>query len=756
VTLRWLIATCALASCIGSNEVPCGDGRVCPPNNTCDDVNHRCNSPEQTAACQSLADGASCTFEGVSGVCDAGACQPLVCGDGIRTGTEACDGSDLGSATCLTAGYYNPDGLACSPFCTFDTTACVGRCGDGIVNGPELCDGSPPDGACIDEGLDAGPLACSASCGASLAECARFGWNAEPLPLSFASAITGTGDDDLWVVGDGGVALHYNGAAWTQVPTGITDDLFRISAAAPDDVWAVGSAEVLHWNGSAWSNASAPGGAYTDIWAGSGVVAAATTTGVVSWNGASWQLVGAYPGTAIGVIRGTGANDLWAADSTELWHWNGTTWSASLAAAAQSISAVAPDDVWLSGSVGPMFESVIAHWNGSTWTQYASEVTDLYTAIVANAPNDVWIGGTGGTAYHFDGGAFTEALALSDGGGGGALASLQSFGPGDIVGLSTDGVVYRYRGQAYVQWSPDLPGPAIKLWLDSGSDVFFADNSGHIAHWDGSSWTGETAIVDPHVVSLFGTGSDNVWATSGSAAYRYAPASGAWTRQASFPFDSETILWGTSASDMWAFGATVAGHYDGSAWTTSSMIAASFATGTSASDVWAAGDDAIAHWDGTSWSAVPSPSADPLVGIASIAVDRVVAADARYVYTWDGTSWSQAFVPVIERIIAIGATAPDQIVVATQTELAQFDGTQWSLMRVPADQVDDPGASLVALAMTPNMYAILVNRTTLPVVVRALLRTKPWVCEAHETECTNGVDDDCDGLIDALDPDCPH
>ena len=125
--MRWLVAIALFSGCIRSAEVSCADGTVCPPGNTCDDANHRCISPEQTAACSSLGEGAMCTFAGVQGTCRAGACDPLLCGDGVRTGTEACDGSDLGSADCTTAGFYEPGGLACTPFCTFDTSSCVGR-----------------------------------------------------------------------------------------------------------------------------------------------------------------------------------------------------------------------------------------------------------------------------------------------------------------------------------------------------------------------------------------------------------------------------------------------------------------------------------------------------------------------------------------------------------------------------------------------------------------------------------------------------
>ncbi len=754
--MKHLVLLCALASCIRSNEVTCGDGRVCPPGNTCDDVDHTCISPSQAAACEGLADGNACTFEGVSGTCDAGVCQPLVCGDGIRTGNEACDGSDLGSATCLTAGFYNPDGLACTAFCTFDTSSCVGRCGDGIINGPELCDGSPPDGACIDEGLDAGPLACSASCGASLAGCARFGWVAEPVSLATTTSISGTSDDDLWVVGNGGVALHFNGAAWTQVPTGITGDLIRVSAAGSDDVWAIDSTEVIHWTGAQWTNANAPAGSYTDIWATSGFVAAGTATGIVAWDGTAWQMLGSYAGGAVLAIRGTSATDVWAADATKLWHWNGASWSTSLTAQTFSIAAVAADDVWISGSVGsPTFGSLLAHWNGAAWTQYASELAGLYGPITADAPNDAWIS-EDQSAYHFDGVAFETTLPLSAGARG-ELGELHSFGPGDIVAVSTNGVVYRYRGQAYVEWDPSVATIPGQSWMDNGDDIFVTDTPGHISHWDGTTWTGTTTIVDSAGFdSVFGTGSDNVWAaSSGGSLYRYAPASQTWTKQAT-TFSGGTVLWGTGSNDMWGFSATQAGHYDGSTWQMSAFTPVMAATGSSSTDVWALGPTAISHWDGTAWTTVVYPSAQPLVGIASIGTNRVVAVDTAYAYTWDGTSWSQALVPVLEGITHVAATAPNQVIVATPTELAQFDGTEWAPVRLPGDQTSNPNASINTLMITPNTYAMTVALTTQPFVVRGLLRTKPWVCEATETECGNGVDDDCDGLIDGLDPDCQH
>ncbi|MCH9683922.1 MAG: proprotein convertase P-domain-containing protein [Deltaproteobacteria bacterium] len=50
--------------------------------------------------------------------------DPNVCGDGVRTFGEQCEGADLGGDTCQTQGFSFGD-LACTPGCTFDLTDCT-------------------------------------------------------------------------------------------------------------------------------------------------------------------------------------------------------------------------------------------------------------------------------------------------------------------------------------------------------------------------------------------------------------------------------------------------------------------------------------------------------------------------------------------------------------------------------------------------------------------------------------------------------
>ena len=88
--------------------------------------------------------------------------------------------------------------------------------------------------------------------------------------------VWGSGPNDVWAVGDAGI-LHWDGSAWTAVSSGTTAYLEGVWGSGANDVWAVGDVgTILHWDGSAWTSASSGttfalfgvwGSGANDVWA---------------------------------------------------------------------------------------------------------------------------------------------------------------------------------------------------------------------------------------------------------------------------------------------------------------------------------------------------------------------------------------------------------------------------------------------------------------------------------------------------------
>ena len=54
-------------------------------------------------------------------------------------------------------------------------------------------------------------------------------------------AVWGSSDTDVWAVGDGGTAVHFDGQAWTLVAIGATENLTSVHGTGPNDVWVMGA-----------------------------------------------------------------------------------------------------------------------------------------------------------------------------------------------------------------------------------------------------------------------------------------------------------------------------------------------------------------------------------------------------------------------------------------------------------------------------------------------------------------------------------
>ncbi len=68
--------------------------------------------------------------------------------------------------------------------------------------------------------------------------------------------VWGTGPDNVWAVGQRGVLMHYDGSAWTQVPSGTNKDLISLWGTGPDDILAVGGRAngiLARYDGTSWA-----------------------------------------------------------------------------------------------------------------------------------------------------------------------------------------------------------------------------------------------------------------------------------------------------------------------------------------------------------------------------------------------------------------------------------------------------------------------------------------------------------------------
>ena len=358
---------------------------------------------------------------------------------------------------------------------------------------------------------------------------AATGWTIVPVPPTgqnaFLSGVSAVSASDAWAVGSENAELNgvgakpvidnWNGTAWSQVSApataGNTASLAAVSASSPTDAWAVGHTQVnrssiagltMHWNGTAWTTVPAFNYVYANA-----------LVSVADISPADAYAAGDSSSTAQGFIE----------------QWNGTSWSLltlpdpnnGLNTYLDAVSASSASNVWAVGieltgttAANERYQTYSLHWNGSAW------------AIV---PMPLLTGSDHLLQYQFnsiDAISATNVWAVGDSG--------DNVGEG---GTPTATVIEHYNGTSWSVVPSPSAGTAPTLTGVSASSagnvwaVGYDTPAGATTpqtltlNWNGSAWS---TVTSPDVGSSSALGSVSALPGGGVQAVGYSGVAGSY------------------------------------------------------------------------------------------------------------------------------------------------------------------------------------------------------------------------------------
>jgi hypothetical protein len=217
------------------------------------------------------------------------------------------------------------------------------------------------------------------------------------------------------------------------------------------------------------------------------------------------------------------------------------------------------------------------------------------------------------------------------------------------------------------------------------------------------SWRLVLSKQTPTLLSVWGTGSDDVFAVGGplgnetpSAMVHYDGHS--WHDLS--PGGTETFWWthGTSPTDVWAVGERGRiMHFDGAHFVESPRMTSATLYGVWAAaqdDVWAVGgtpdagssapNDVVLHYDGRAWSALLGP---PAMGFTFFKVWGTSSSNL-YVVGEGGTIWHrigsqwhlESNPPLVQAsLFTVHGSGPGEVYAVGGSDVLRWDGTKWSI-----------------------------------------------------------------------------
>src|SRR5262252_2590735 len=228
-------------------------------------------------------------------------------------------------------------------------------------------------------------------------------------------------------------------------------DFVSVNGTGPGDIWAAGSDLLFHRDAQGWSR-------FSDE----------------SWRGLVRQPPMFGEQLQFHRVRAAGANDLWAAVSSNILHWNGSSWtdynfddpgyptiSASIGFGYRDIWIDSPTNVWVAGGSDEIGNTMdlgfVHHFDGTNWT---------HTSIGLSQVEAIWRGGSvlwlaNPTQAIINGQQMTATMRAFDGTNAPAVT---------MIGMD-----------------PNNPPAMNSLFGRGASDIWAAGDD--VAHFDGQNWS---------------------------------------------------------------------------------------------------------------------------------------------------------------------------------------------------------------------------------------------------------------------------
>jgi hypothetical protein len=223
--------------------------------------------------------------------------------------------------------------------------------------------------------------------------------------------IHGFAGGPIFVAGEGGAIARHTGGTWEVLESGHPDTIFfGIWGAAQNDMWAVGSGDVVvHYDGTAWTRVRIP---YLDmkpasaqknlfkVWGANAkdVVIVGDSGLALHYDGEIWTRVDTgLTGSPLFTVRGRSATDVWAVGglgAPALVHWNGTAWAEvelpeSAPLVIQGVWTAPGQPVLVSGHEG----WAACRNDDGTWAEIEPVTRDALHAIWGDGQGAFWASG---------------------------------------------------------------------------------------------------------------------------------------------------------------------------------------------------------------------------------------------------------------------------------------------------------------------------------------------------------------------------